>query len=112
MDGVHTTVEITAAAEQKILALLQEEPRGSALRVGVEGGGCSGFKYNFSVAPKPEVGDLLLEQNGARIVVDETSLPFLAGSRVDFVDDLMGQCFRVENPNAASSCGCGVSFSL
>jgi len=112
MSGAETTVEITQAAVRKIAALLVDEPQGAAFRVGVEGGGCSGFKYLFSVSPQPAAGDLVLERDGARLVVDETSLPFLEGARVDFVDDLMGQSFRVVNPNAASSCGCGVSFSV
>ena len=81
-------------------------------RVGVDGGGCSGFKYSFTVEPAPGASDLLVEREGARLVVDETSLAYLQGARIDFVDDLMGQAFRVENPNAASSCGCGVSFSI
>jgi iron-sulfur cluster insertion protein len=105
-------VQISEAAAGRIVAILASEPPGAAFRVGVEGGGCSGFKYSFAVEPEPGADDVLLEQAGARLVVDETSLAFLQGARVDFVDDLMGQSFRIENPNAASSCGCGVSFSV
>jgi len=104
--------EITTAAAGRIKSILAEEPAGAAFRIGVEGGGCSGFQYAFSVAPSPDAGDLLVEKDGARLVVDDASLPFLTGARVDFVDDLMGQSFRIENPNAASSCGCGTSFSV
>jgi iron-sulfur cluster insertion protein len=112
MSGGLDEVEIGAAATERIKAILAEEPAGAAFRIGVEGGGCSGFKYAFSVAPRPDAGDHLVEKDGARLVVDDASLPFLVGARIDFVDDLMGQSFRIENPNAASSCGCGVSFSV
>ena len=112
MSGALNEVEVTAAATDRIKAILAEEPVGSAFRVGVEGGGCSGFKYSFSVAPQPDAGDHLVEKDGARLVVDEASLPFLLGARIDFTDDLMGQAFRIENPNATASCGCGVSFSV
>jgi iron-sulfur cluster assembly accessory protein len=111
MDDMSSEVEISAAAADRIKAILAEEPAGAAFRIGVEGGGCAGFQYAFSVAPGPDAGDHLVERDGARLVVDETSMPFLLGARVDFVDDLMGQSFRIENPNASSSCGCGVSFS-
>jgi iron-sulfur cluster insertion protein len=110
--GAAAKVGISPAAAGRIAAILAEEPAGAAFRIGVEGGGCSGFKYSFTVDPAPPVDDLFLEREGARVVVDETSLPFLEGATVDFVDDLMGQSFRIENPNAVSSCGCGVSFSL
>jgi iron-sulfur cluster assembly accessory protein len=105
-------VEISVAATARIKAILAEEPVNAAFRIGVEGGGCSGFKYAFSVAPQPDAGDHLVEKDGARLVVDDASLPFLLGSRIDFVDDLMGQAFKIENPNASASCGCGVSFSV
>jgi iron-sulfur cluster insertion protein len=112
MSGVLGEVEISTAATDRIKAILAGEPAGSAFRIGVDGGGCSGFKYSFSVAPQPDVGDHLVEKEGARLVIDEASLPFLLGSSIDFVDDLMGQAFRIENPNATASCGCGVSFSV
>jgi len=112
MSGGLGEVEITAAAADKIKDILAEEPMGAAFRIGVDGGGCSGFKYCYSVAEQPAAGDHLVEKDGARLVVDETSLPFLLGAKVDFVDDLMGQAFKIENPNAAASCGCGVSFSV
>lgn len=112
MSDALNQVEVSAAATERIKAILAEEPASAAFRVGVEGGGCSGFKYLFSVVAQPEAGDHLVEQEGARLVVDETSLPFLQGARIDFVDDLMGQSFRIENPNASASCGCGVSFSV
>jgi len=112
MSGVLGEVEISATATSRIKAILAEEPAGSAFRIGVDGGGCSGFKYSFSVAAQPDAGDHLIEKDGARLVVDEASMPFLLGAKIDFTDDLMGQAFRIENPNATASCGCGVSFSV
>ena len=84
---------------------------GKALRVAVEGGGCSGFQYDISL-DDPAEGDLVLEQNGERVVVDEVSLPFLANAVIDFSEELIGARFVIENPNATSSCGCGTSFSM
>ncbi len=82
------------------------------LRVAVEGGGCSGFQYDIGLADAPEPDDLVLEKDGQRVLVDPVSLPFLAGAVIDFTDELIGARFAVTNPNASSSCGCGVSFSL
>jgi iron-sulfur cluster assembly accessory protein len=105
-------LELTEGAARRIAGILAAEAPGSVFRVGVDGGGCSGFKYSFAVDAAPGAHDLLVEQAGARLVVDETSLAYLQGARIDFVDDLMGQAFRIDNPNASSSCGCGVSFSI
>jgi len=112
MEEATKTVDITDAAAKQILVILADEPAGAVMRVGVDGGGCSGFQYSFSVDAAPAAEDLVFEQSGARVVVDPTSLDYIAGSKLDFVDDLMGQSFRVDNPNATSSCGCGTSFSL
>lgn len=105
-------IELTENAARRIVDMLAKEPPGAVFRVGVDGGGCSGFKYSFAIESAPRTADVVFERDGARLVVDETSIAYLQGARVDFVDDLMGQSFRVENPNAASSCGCGVSFSI
>ena len=105
-------VGLTEQAAKRIVALLSGETPGAVFRVSVEGGGCSGFQYQFAIDPAPTEEDALVERDGARLAIDPASLGFLAGSRIDFVDDLMGQSFRVENPNATSSCGCGTSFSL
>ena len=107
-----THVELSEVAARRIVGILAKEGPGAVFRVGVDGGGCSGFKYSFAVDAAPGANDLLLEQGAARLVVDEASLAYLQGARIDFIDDLMGQAFRVENPNASSSCGCGVSFSV
>ncbi len=84
---------------------------GKALRIAVEGGGCSGFQYDISL-DRPAEGDLVLEGGGEKVVIDEVSLPFLAGAVIDFSEELIGARFVIENPNATSACGCGISFSL
>jgi iron-sulfur cluster insertion protein len=105
-------VALTDQATKRIVALLSNEAPGSVFRVAVEGGGCSGFQYKFAIDSAATADDALVEREGARVAIDPASLGFLAGARIDFVDDLMGQSFRIENPNAVSSCGCGTSFSL
>jgi iron-sulfur cluster assembly accessory protein len=103
---------LTDRAASRIEEILATEPNGSMLRISVNGGGCSGFQYEFDVAQSREADDTIVERNGSAVVVDETSMQFLKGSIVDFVDDLIGQSFRIENPQATSSCGCGTSFSI
>ncbi|WP_457797285.1 HesB/IscA family protein [Methylocystis sp. S23] len=105
-------VALTEQAAKRIVALLSKEAPGAVFRVSVEGGGCSGFQYQFAIDAAPKTEDALVERDGARVAIDPASIGFLAGARIDFVDDLMGQSFRVENPNATASCGCGASFSL
>ena len=105
-------VALTEQAAKRIVDLLATETPGAVFRVSVEGGGCSGFQYQFAIDQKPSDEDALVEMGGARVAIDPASLGYLSGARIDFVDDLMGQSFRVENPNASSSCGCGVSFSI
>lgn len=84
---------------------------GQALRVAVEGGGCSGFQYEIKL-DTPEANDLVLEKNGEKVLIDQVSLPFLAGAVIDFTEELIGARFTIDNPNATSSCGCGTSFSM
>ncbi len=93
------------------LAEIGAADQGQALRVAVEGGGCSGFQYDIRL-DDPAEDDLVLEGNGQKVVVDSVSLPFLAGATIDFADELIGARFVIDNPNAASSCGCGTSFSI
>lgn len=93
------------------LAEIGAGDQGKALRVAVEGGGCSGFQYDITL-DAPATDDLVLEAEGQRVVVDPVSLPFLAGAVIDFSDELIGARFVIENPNATSSCGCGTSFSM
>ena len=103
---------ITDRAARRVVEILADEPQGAMLRISVNGGGCSGFQYAFDVAQAREPDDVAVERNGATVIIDETSMQFLKGSIVDFVDDLMGQSFRTENPQPTSSCGCGTSFSI
>lgn len=105
-------VALTDQAAKRIVALLSNETPGAVFRVSVEGGGCSGFQYQFGIDPAPAPEDAVVERDGARVAIDPASLGFLTGARIDFVDDLMGQSFRIDNPNATSSCGCGTSFSV
>ena len=105
-------VTITERAARRIGQILKSEGDGAMLRISVEGGGCSGFQYRFDVERTRADDDLLIARDGAVVVVDPASVPFLAGSEVDFVDDLIGASFRVTNPNATASCGCGTSFSI
>jgi iron-sulfur cluster assembly accessory protein len=105
-------VAVTGNAASRILAVMAKEPPGSMLRVSVAGGGCSGFQYIFDVDRERAPGDLVIERDGATVLIDETSLDLLEGCTIDFVDDLVGQSFRITNPNATSSCGCGTSFAV
>ncbi len=105
-------VTVSSRAAQRIAAILAGEPAPAMLRLAVTGGGCSGFSYNFVLDETRMDDDLLVEEGGAKILIDPVSLDFLAGSEIDFTDDLMGQAFKVNNPNATSSCGCGTSFSV
>jgi iron-sulfur cluster assembly accessory protein len=105
-------VTVSSRAAKRIAAILASEPAPAMLRLAVTGGGCSGFSYNFALDETRMDDDLLLEEGGAKILIDPVSLDFLAGSEIDFTDDLMGQAFKVNNPNATSSCGCGTSFSV
>jgi iron-sulfur cluster insertion protein len=110
--GATPEVTLTAAAAARLDRLSEQRGRPLMLRVAVDGGGCSGFQYRFELVERAEPDDMRIEADGRAALVDPVSLPFLVGSAVDFVDDLGGAQFVVRNPNAASSCGCGVSFSI
>ena len=107
-----TPVDLTERAAKRINDVLRKEPQGSMLRVAVNGGGCSGFQYAFDVTQQRQDDDLVIEREGAVVLVDSVSLDFLRGSKIDFVNDLIGQSFKIENPNATASCGCGTSFAV
>jgi iron-sulfur cluster assembly accessory protein len=111
-DASTLNVTLSDRAARRIAAILAKEPGGTALRVSVSGGGCSGFQYGFDLDRTRAEDDLILERNGAVVLIDSVSLPFVGGSEIDFVDDLIGQSFQVKNPNATASCGCGTSFSI
>jgi iron-sulfur cluster assembly accessory protein len=105
-------VTISERAARRIGEILKKENSGAMLRISVEGGGCSGFQYKFDIDRAKADDDLVIERDQAVVLVDPASVPFLSGSELDFVDDLMGASFRVNNPNATASCGCGTSFSV
>lgn len=105
-------MRLTAAAAARLALLSSQAGRQTMLRVAVDGGGCSGFQYRFDLVETAEPDDLRIVAEGHTALIDPVSLPFLAGSTVDFVDDLSGAQFVVRNPNATSSCGCGVSFAV
>jgi len=107
------SVTVTERAAKRIAEIVAaSEGPARALRVSVEGGGCSGFQYKFDLVPEAAPDDVVLERDGARVVIDSVSLGYLAGSEIDFVDDLIGASFRINNPQATQSCGCGTSFSI
>lgn len=112
MTSVEGAITVTERAARRIAEIAAKEARNTHLRVSVEGGGCSGFQYRFDLVPEAAADDIVLERAGAKVVIDPISLPYLAGAEIDFVDDLIGASFRIKNPNATSSCGCGTSFSL
>jgi iron-sulfur cluster assembly accessory protein len=103
---------VSDSAATKIAHLVATEPGAALFRVAVNGGGCSGFQYEFGFADAMGENDILIEKGDAKVAVDAVSLPFLVGAEIDWVDDLIGSSFKIRNPNAKSSCGCGVSFSI
>ena len=105
-------VEMTESAARRIAKIVSGEAGKTALRVSVEGGGCSGFSYKFDLTDQRNVEDIAVEKNGATVLIDDLSIVYMGGSVIDFVDDLMGQSFQIRNPNAVASCGCGTSFSI
>jgi len=107
-----TDVTVSARAAERIKEILAGEPAPAMLRVSVEGGGCSGFRYDFAVAHERAEDDVAVERDEVTVLVDPVSLEYLKGSEIDFVDDLIGASFQVRNPNATASCGCGTSFAL
>jgi iron-sulfur cluster assembly accessory protein len=105
-------VTLSQSAAKRIARILASEPEGTALRISVSGGGCSGFQYGFDLDRSRSDDDIVIERDGARVLIDSVSLPYMGGSEIDFVDSLLGQSFQIHNPNATASCGCGTSFSI
>jgi iron-sulfur cluster assembly accessory protein len=105
-------VTVSARAAHRIGEILKQEPAGAMLRVSVEGGGCSGFQYRFDIDRSKADDDMVIAQDGATVLIDPVSLNYIAGAEIDFVDDLIGASFRVNNPQATASCGCGTSFTI
>ncbi|MBB3951227.1 iron-sulfur cluster insertion protein ErpA [Aureimonas jatrophae] len=105
-------ITVSDAAARRIVAILAKTHDDDALRISVEGGGCSGFSYKFDLTHEREDDDVVIEHAGARVLIDPVSVGFMDGAVIDFVDDLMGQSFQIRNPNAVASCGCGTSFAV
>lgn len=105
-------ISLTQRAAERLTELAAGDPDHPVLRVIVEGGGCSGFQYKLDLVAGPEADDIIIERDGARVAIDSVSIPFMAGSEIDFVDDLIGSSFRINNPQATAACGCGTSFSI
>lgn len=105
-------VTISPRAAARIAEILSHEAPGSMLRVSVLGGGCSGFSYDYGFDTRVAEDDVVIARDGAKVLIDPVSLPYLAGSEIDFVDALIGASFQIKNPNATASCGCGTSFAI
>lgn len=105
-------VSLSDRAAKRIAAILGDEPSHTMLRVAVTGGGCSGFQYDFVLDDSKAEDDLVIEKAGAIVLIDSASLDFLKGSEIDFSDEMIGAAFKINNPNATASCGCGTSFSV
>ncbi len=106
-------VELTENAGKQIAKILTKEPTGTVLRIAVSGGGCSGFQYEYNLIQEDAAqDDLVLSRAGATVLIDSISLQFLGGAKIDYVDDLVGQAFKITNPNTVASCGCGNSFDV
>lgn len=112
MPGTGKPITISDRAAKRVAEILNGEEDGVMLRVSVSGGGCSGFQYGFSLDDTRAADDLVLEKAGATVLIDSVSVMYLEGSEIDFVDDLIGSAFKINNPNAVASCGCGTSFSV
>ena len=108
----NANISVSERAANRIREIMAQEAGQNALRISVAGGGCSGFRYDFEVVGGTNADDLVIEKDGARVAIDPVSVPYMAGSEIDYVDDLMGASFKIHNPNATASCGCGTSFSL
>jgi len=106
------SVTMTERAARRVGEILKSEPAGSMLRVSVAGGGCSGFQYKFDFERTRADDDLVLAREGAVVLIDPLSLQYMAGAEIDYVDDLIGASFKVKNPIATASCGCGTSFTV
>ncbi|MEG9861370.1 MAG: iron-sulfur cluster insertion protein ErpA [Parvularculales bacterium] len=105
-------VTLSDSATRRIATILASEERDAMLRVSVSGGGCSGFQYGFTLEETRQDDDHVIEKQGAVVLIDSVSLDYMAGSEIDFVEDIIGASFQVRNPQATASCGCGTSFSL
>ncbi|MCZ7496036.1 MULTISPECIES: iron-sulfur cluster insertion protein ErpA [Agrobacterium] len=108
----NSDITLSEAAAKRIAQIVAAETGKQALRVSVEGGGCSGFSYKFDLAADKADDDIVIARGDAKVLIDSLSVVYMAGSEIDFVDNLLGQSFQIKNPNAVASCGCGTSFSI
>lgn len=108
----NSDITLSEAAARRIAQIVAAETGKQALRVSVEGGGCSGFSYKFDLAEDKADDDIVIARGDAKVLIDSLSVVYMAGSEIDFVDNLLGQSFQIKNPNAVASCGCGTSFSI
>ena len=106
------TVTLSDSAAKRIGVILKSDAEKKAMRVSVEGGGCSGFSHKFDLVSDADADDLVLEKGDAKVLIDSLSLVYMNGAEIDFIDNLLGQSFQIKNPNAVASCGCGTSFSV
>ena len=106
------SITISPRAAKRIVELVSEDAAARLFRVSVEGGGCSGFQYKFELIEDTAPDDILIERDGAKVAIDPVSADFVKGAEIDFVDELIGAQFKINNPNATASCGCGTSFSI
>jgi iron-sulfur cluster assembly accessory protein len=105
-------ITLSPSAARRVAEIIAKEPQGSHLRISVKGGGCSGFQYTFDIVAGSEADDVRVERDGTAVLIDAVSVPYMEGAEIDFVDDLMGSAFKINNPNATASCGCGTSFAI
>lgn len=112
LPGLGEPITLTERAAKRISEIVAGEADGTMLRVAVNGGGCSGFQYAFTLDDTRQDDDLVLEKNGAVVLIDSVSQMYMGGAELDFADDLIGQAFKINNPNATANCGCGTSFSV
>lgn len=112
MTTTEEAITVTDRAVTRVAEILADEPQGSMLRVAVLGGGCSGFQYTFEITQEQEGEDLVIEREGAKVVIDQISQQYMPGAVIDFADELIAAAFKIENPLAKSGCGCGTSFSI
>lgn len=112
LPGTGQPITLSDRAAKRIAEIIQGESAGTVLRVAVNGGGCSGFQYSFTLDDTRQDDDLALEKLGATVLIDAVSQMYMGGAEIDFADDLIGQAFKINNPNATANCGCGTSFSI
>lgn len=112
MTGASHPISVTADAARRINQIIAGDDKAQMLRISVSAGGCSGFQYEYLLVDSAEPDDLVIEKDGAKVLIDPVSLPLMTGATIDFVSDLMGAAFKIDNPNATASCGCGTSFAV